>query len=153
MFVLRVALLACLVLVASAFMMPNCRPQQINKRVVTQATSDELYEAAAACANGDCAVDLVENLESLLEERKVELVAELSKVCSLEKSLKDIGGESELQQTIRAIGRLFMGKADNNWPEGMGTFPFSDDPKKAQDYWDYDLAWKNYYAKIEKEVK
>jgi len=144
----------CLLLVAAvAAFMPSHMAQR-RTMTVQRATEKDLYEAAAACAKGNCDVELVDDLKKLLGERKTLLMTELSKVTSLEKSLDSLTEETELQATIRAIGRLFSLNDDADiWAKDTyGRQGWTDDPVKAKDLWDYDLTWKNYYAKIEKQV-
>ncbi|CAM9542956.1 unnamed protein product [Heterosigma akashiwo] len=145
----------CLLLVAAvAAFMPSHMAQR-RTMTVQRATEKDLYEAAAACAKGNCDVELVDDLKKLLGERKTLLMTELSKVTSLEKSLDSLTEESELQATIRAIGRLFSVNDDADiWAKDTTgrVGGWTDDPVKSKDLWDYDLTWKNYYAKIEKQV-
>jgi len=143
----------CAIAQASAFVPSSSLPFVRTSIRPVQATPEELYEAATVCSKGGCSLEAVTDLKSKLDVRKDELMVELAKVQSLSGALGDLSGkdESQLKMVVDAIVKLFSKSDEDMMTTGVAT-GFSMDPTEGvKDAWDYDMAWKNYYAKLKEE--
>mmetsp|Transcript_4674 Transcript_4674/g.6423 ORF Transcript_4674/g.6423 Transcript_4674/m.6423 type:complete len:159 (-) Transcript_4674:252-728(-) len=119
--------------------------------LVHQISSEELYESAKACAESECNIEFVEELQKGLKRKRYDLIDELSKVSSLIDSLRDINEPNQLEKTLLAISEMFQQSPNNAATER--AFPKNAIPEDDEDFWEKDSKWKEYYTRIEDQTK
>jgi hypothetical protein len=72
-----------------------------------------MFDKATGCAEGECAIEDVQDLIHNLEEQKKVIYSRLVEITNMIDTLKKVnaGGEREVDQvreTVRAIARLFL---------------------------------------------
>jgi hypothetical protein len=72
-----------------------------------------MFDKATGCAEGECAIDDVQDLIHNLEEQKKVIYSRLVEITNMIDTLKKVnaGGERQVDQvreTVRAIARLFL---------------------------------------------
>ena len=85
---------------------------------MTVAEVDAIITEAEACAEGECALDEVENLINNLQGQQSSLSKRIEEIGGLIKDLEHVNGKDdrpvdEVRETVRAIFRIFaMGVSD-----------------------------------------
>lgn len=79
---------------------------------MTAAEIDAIISEAESCAEGECALDEVENLINNLQEQQSMLSKRISEIDGLVKELEHVNGKDErpvdeVRETVRAIFRIF----------------------------------------------
>jgi hypothetical protein len=88
---------------------------------MSQEETAEVMKHANDCAHGECSLDEVDELVSVLKSHQKELydhVEEIKKVTKALKTVTSRGGEvDEVRETVRALFRVFqLGGSGNDYP-------------------------------------
>jgi hypothetical protein len=80
--------------------------------IMTAQELDLIISEAESCANGECALDEVENLINNLMEQQKMLTSRIGEIDNLVKDLehmngKDVRSTDEVRETVKAIFRVF----------------------------------------------
>ena len=75
--------------------------------------NEAVLKHAKDCVDGECSLDDVDDLISVLQEQQQELSSRLSQVTALRESLQKVNSEphrpvDEIRETVRAIFRVFQ---------------------------------------------
>ncbi|KAL9185550.1 hypothetical protein ACHAXT_003327 [Thalassiosira profunda] len=119
---LAVAATLCASAEAFAVGRPPLAPRAATSlNLMTVAEVDAIITEAEACAEGECALDEVENLINNLQDQQSSLSKRIEEIGGLIKDLEHVNGKDdrpvdEVRETVRAIFRIFaMGdKASGN---------------------------------------